>query len=143
MRITSSQFASRPDYFDRNPIIRWQQYVAAGIAPHGGTVRWTYTVPAGKKAYLENGFMQTRRDSVAAPAGQALASIRYTPNGGTIARFAATDVSTNAVGDKDAVVLGPLALLMVGDVVDSLTQDGSTGGVMTHIATAKITEFDI
>jgi hypothetical protein len=37
--------ANRPAWYDRSPVMVGASYNAPAIAPHGDTIRWTYTVP--------------------------------------------------------------------------------------------------
>jgi len=46
--------AERPPWYDRNPIRRQLSYVGSAIAPHGLTSRASYTVPTGKRAYIQS-----------------------------------------------------------------------------------------
>jgi hypothetical protein len=63
----TEQASDRAAYYDRNPINRTQYYTAAALAPHGVTQRWAYTVPAGKKAFIDVVRASNHRVSAGAP----------------------------------------------------------------------------
>lgn len=141
MRITSSQAASRPIYTDRNPIVRTQNYTAT-LAPHAFTQRWSYTVPAGKKAFCDFVRLYRRRTGVATTASDDGAEIDYTPSGGAAMAIIYnvntdnTNMLVRTEGYSQFGFLGP------GDNLQANTSDASTGGSVQFTIGAKIVEYD-
>jgi len=133
---------ARPEWFDRNPVHRFQYYFNNIVAPHADTDRWTYSVPAGKKAFMELLTCALIRDAAATTAGWARATIYIQPSGGTMQRALWASLYSITQGDKDHAEIGSGPLLYAGDAVKGQTGDGSTGGSVTYLVTAKITEFD-
>jgi len=143
MRVGQLQ-PSRPVYYDRNPISQTINYDASAVAPHADTVRGTYTVPSGKKAYLETVWLHTLVATVAAPAGLKRTRILLViATGGTStlddAVLAAVE---NTAGNKEHVSYQGSLLMMVSDVLELHTEDGGTGGTVDHRMAAKFVEFD-
>lgn len=132
----------RPTWFDRAPTDQTIWYEAGPVAPHGITVRATYTPPAGRNAWVENAFLLVQRQTAAGAASLARANLRYTPSGGAAEILATAQFWTNAVGDGMATPYGGGLLLVSGDTIDLATGDVSTGGACWYTLSAKITEFD-
>jgi len=84
MTISGSSIAggARPAYYDRDPVMVNQESSLAALAPHGSTTRFTYTVPSGKKAYMEVSYADVTVITAAAPAGSKSVRLTYTPDGG-------------------------------------------------------------
>lgn len=138
----SSETAARPETYDRNPLAVTAVYEGSGLAPHGFTIRSTYTVPSGKKAWLDSLFTLVRRITVAAPAATVQASVYYDPVVGSNAYLGRALLWTNAVDDKDVVQLSPGSVMFAGDSINIATGDGSTGGTVDYNTYIKVTEFD-
>jgi hypothetical protein len=117
-------------------------YVGADIAPHTQATRFTYTVPTGKKAFVE--MLQTRvqRSTAASAASRVIAWIGYQPSGGSGSLMSYSVINTNGVGDKDANIVGQSIVMNAGDTLTGYTSDGSTGGACDYMLNYKITEFD-
>ncbi len=137
MRITNpGQARAYPQ--DRNPLTINQLY-SATVAPHGVTTRWTYTVPASRKAQMESVLARILRITAAAPVAYADADVAV---GNVLSYIAIADLMTNNVGDRISVNLGAAAFLQAGEFVVGRTQDASTGGTISYVASLKATEFD-
>jgi hypothetical protein len=132
----------RPAWYDRNPTHKLLSWGQLNVAPHGETVRWTYTVPAGKKAFVESVFAYLRRSAAATTVGRAAVVIWITPSGGSAAILIDVEILTNNVGDSDRQGVGQSLILLPGDTIEARTVDISTGGTVNYSAAAKITEFD-
>jgi len=132
---------ARPAWHDRNPFVIMRGFSSV-TGPHSMTDRWTYTVPAGKKAYIEFLCIKSIRATAAGTAGTVVIQITYTPSGASEQVLAATGLYTNTVGDKDEVTCGHALTMLAGDLLKGLTYDGSTGGTVNYLVVAKITEFD-
>lgn len=134
--------ASRPQYYDRSPAQNAFQYVAATIAPHATTARFTYTVPANRKAMIGFLTIEAMRDGAAGAAGAAGANITITPSGSSAKDILDVRQINNNVGTPiDAAVSGN-AILLAGDAFTGNTFDLSTGGTYTYALGAQAIEFD-
>ena len=142
MRIVTSAAAGRPTFYDRNPAPKSNLYSAGAVVPHGSTTRWSYTVPAGKKAWVDALFLAVDRAAAAAPAGTIAANINYVPNGGATAVLGQALLINNTVGAMDKLSVTQFGYLGAGDVISATTVDTSTGGSADLTAGAKYTEYD-
>jgi len=141
VRVGTPSAVARPEWYDRNPIHRLYGY-SGNLAPHSVTTRWTYTVPAGKKAFLELAAVHHIKTAAATTVVNSYSSILITPSGGSLTELIAAQIYTNAVGDKDRAETGHAAVLLAGDIIQFNTYNGDTGGTVWHRGVAKITEFD-
>jgi len=132
----------RLEWYDRNPYHRFQSYMNNNTAPHGVTTRWTYTVPTGKKAFVEGAQTYIHRITAAAPVGLVQVVIYVTPSGGGMSAFLLSQLITNNVGDKDHTEIGGGPVLYPGDAIEGQTSDVSTGGTTNLNITTEITEFN-
>lgn len=142
MRVFNVQPAARPAPWDRNPVNKTQFAANGAVAPHTTTVRWTYTVPAGKKAVLESLMMSVIRVTAAAPQVTAVAHLNYTPSGGSQTLLAQAVLTTNGVNDIQQQTITSLGEMLAGDVVSADDVDSSTGGTVSYAQTLKAFEFD-
>jgi len=138
----SSFAVARPVYYDRNSATKGRTYGASGIAPHSTTVRWTYTVPAGKAAYVESLNAMVFRDGTATVANiaQMLIYIQTTDTATTIQLQVREYKSTLYI--PNITSQSNIAFIKAGDVVYAASADPSTGGTYTYTADMKLTEFD-
>lgn len=141
MKLTTGTSSGRAAYYDRNPLDVVNQYIAA-IAPASLTVRWTYTVPAARKAYVESAFNLCIRETVATTAGDAWSEVTVTPNGGANTFLGAAVFNGNVVGNQGQSSLGSVGLLQAGDALIGKTLDNSSGGTVQFAVASKATEFD-
>lgn len=129
--------------FDRNPKDADQGYAATGVAPHALATRWTYTVPANRKALVSSIRVFLARATVAAPVGISLAAVRRTPSGGSVITICQAQIGeTNNAGDKDSLYGAANVYALAGDTIDGVTRDLSTGGTIDYMVNASIMEFD-
>lgn len=133
---------SRPAYYDRNPAVQFAAYSASAVAPHTATVRATYTVPTGKKAYLESLLCRARRNAAASAVGQQIAYAQYTPSGGAASIFIMAELFNNTVGATAFVNQGQSGLMAAGDIIDLVTVDNSTTGSGDYNLAARIVQYD-
>ncbi len=127
----------RPPYYDRNGATQQSVYANASTAVHADTERWTYTVPAAKKALFESAFVAIIQQTAAAAAGWAAIRIRI---GGIT--FITADLVTNAIGSKDGYTIGPVGFLPPGTVVDCRSFDLKADGTTILRGVARLTLFD-
>lgn len=114
-------------------------YVAANIAPHGTTTRWSYTVASGKAAVLEYVMTVWYRDNAAATASLIFAHVLHSA-GHSICRndgFDATLFQGHIQHISDPGYLAP------GESVSGVTQDSSAGGTMRYFVQAAYRELVI
>lgn len=131
----------RQAWYDRNPTPKAVSY-NANIVPAATTQRWTYTVPANRKSYVEFGLIAAERSAAAAPVGTIEAFVQYTPNGGATSTIAYLRQDTNTVGIPYFIPIGQAMLLFAGDNLAAFTDDTSTGGSVSFQLAIKVTEFD-
>ena len=128
---------ARPDPWDRNPVSATQSYSGATVAPHSSTVRWTYTVPTGRKALVSAFHISVRRAAAATTASTATAFLML--NGTNV--FHVTLVN-NTVDATQRLELSAALYLTAGDELRAVTLDSSTGGYIDYNVVAVVTEFD-
>jgi hypothetical protein len=140
MRVSSFAVA-RPAYYDRNASSLSAQYSGV-VAPHGGTVRFTVTVAAGKKLFLESGHVYISRQTAATVVGN-FDVVIYVNTGGNNPRYLYVASKDNTVQPAPtfATITGTTTLY-TGEVLESQTADGSTGGLVQFISMYKATSFD-
>jgi len=140
----SATFLARPEYYDRNPISRVLSGYYAAQSPHAFTERWSYTVPAGRKALVSELQLYFYRRTAATTVGLVYAYIQvnFVSGGGWVAVLV-QEMVTNNVGDKDHAEVGLLLFLSAGDVIRGADADGSTGGTVSFGESATLTEYDV
>lgn len=138
MKLTPPTTSGRNAYYDRNPTDVFNFTSQNALAPHALTNRWTYTVPAGRKAYLSNAFTIIHIVTAATTAGQRSARIT-TPS---VTFFLNRSVYANAVDTVDQANNGGTVLLLAGDASSGADVDVSTGGTVDFLYGSSATEFD-
>lgn len=134
--------ASRPAWYDRNPVTKRNYYAAVGLAPHADTQRWVYTVPAAKKFVVQTVDVHCTRVTAAAPVGRVWNYINLTPNGGAAGGVLTRFMWGNNVGDHLEGVIGGQPTLLAGDVLEGHTRDEGTGGTVDYANETTGVEFD-
>lgn len=133
----------RPAYYDRNPVGRVDSDLV-DVVPHGSTVRWTYTVPTGTKAYIQRVRGSIFRTTVAAPVARVDLLIDVQPSVAEgRARIIDLESLANTVGARDAENFAGAGLLEAGGEVRLITADQSTGGTVLYAGTLWSVEFDV
>lgn len=133
---------ARPNYYDRNPEGVLPDF-AGSASPHALTTRDTYTVPAGRKAYLEYIGLMVRRATAATTPLRFAAIITFFDTVLNKARNLDEVWSlTNTVGSGDRDSVASSIHLTTGDIITLQTIDESTGGVVTYNLITKLTEYD-
>lgn len=139
---TGAVTAARPQFYDRSAATNVLAFDQGGVAPHGDTIRATYTVPVNKKAWMDTVFMRTERTGAAAPVAVVRVSCRYTPSGGSSVLLAHILHRDNTLAIDRTSSLTAMGYLSTGDTVALHTSDSSTGGANDYTLAAKFTEFD-
>lgn len=116
-----------------------KNYVAGLVAPHGTTTRWTYTVPTGSAAQLENAMVGAYRDVAPGAAGEVVCNIDLSP-GGHLLRI---NVLGAAVGAGKEQNVGLCGFLLAGETATGQTSDASTGGSGQYSISIRYREFVI
>lgn len=130
----------RQNVYDRSPSGQALFYNAAGVAPHGATVRFTRTVPAGMRAVLQSAFANILRVTAAGTPGLSVAWVETTI-GGVTTRPLSISQLTNGVGDTQHDGYSGDVLLNAGDVVAGQTSDAAVTGTVNYTLSAVATEF--
>lgn len=141
MRFTQA-FPARPAWYDRNATNQNQGAIVTAAAPHTNTIRWTYTVPSARKAFVEILTVTMVRNGAAAPLGFYENFITYTPNAGVAKIPLIVWMRTNNVGDRVSQAIGQGMTLYAGDVINASDDDASTGGSVDYHSSIKAAEFD-
>lgn len=136
------------NYYDRNPLTLVFQFLQPNTAPHATAVHWTYTVPANRKAFLEQLQVITQLEAAGdlapgANSGFAESFIFITPvgsTGKTTLNAYVQDVAPSR-SRADAAV-GASMELQSGDKIEAITKNTYTATQTFHYLSAKITEFD-
>ena len=127
----------RLEWYDRNPSTDVLVYSASGVAPHAVTVRATYTVPTGKKAWLSLITQSIFRATAATVVGKVTTWIWIA---GAPASFLLHQDNTEAA--KEHAITSAVAAVQSGQVVEIRTQDAGEGGTMDYVLSILYTEFD-
>jgi len=130
-------------WFDRNPTPINRSWSGSAVAPHSPTVRWTYTVPANKIAFLELAFAHVLRRSASTVLGEVACEFFYTPNGGSTLPTLRALIFDNTVGARAHVNVGQALIMNEGDLLEGMSYDDSNGGTTIMEVNAKLTEFDL
>jgi hypothetical protein len=132
----ASLSGARAAYYDRNATTVSGNYIAT-VGPHASTVRFTYTCPSGRKAYIEAATSHVLRATAATTAGGISVFI------GT-STIRATDhwVVNNTVNYFERQVQATVITIYAGGVYSGTTNDGSTGGTVDYNLQMTGTEFD-
>jgi len=128
--------SARPEWYDRNPSQAGINYTATNVAPHGSTVRATYTVPSGKKAFVAAAELDVRRRTAATTLGSVLAWLTF---GGILGLQVLHENNTVDARRSIETYLG--GVLFAGQSLQLSTWDASTGGAMDYVLTTIIVEF--
>lgn len=140
---TGQPIIGRPAWYDRNPssiMLSWDGIVT----PHGATERWSYTVPAGKKAMVEALQCAVRRVTTATNPGPAWMRVYVKPAGASEQTLLLAFLSTtdNTVGSRMECSIGASLTLFPGDQIRAVSFDLSDSGTILYLASAKLTLFD-
>jgi len=132
----------RPEFYDRNPANKSQNFEAGGVAPHGTTSRWAYTVPSLRMGVCTDVSTFTARNTVAGAVDKAYAYVQYTPALGFAARLLGSRNYGNTVGSFKEFSIGCQVYLLAGDSLEGKDEDLSTGGTCEFREDALVFEFD-
>jgi len=131
-----SLFSPLLAWYDRNASQAGIYWNSVNVAPHGSTVRATYTVPSGKKAFVCAAELDVRRRTAATTLGTVLAWLTFAGN-------MALQIlhENNTVDNRQTITCYLGGILLSGQSLQLSTWDASTGGAMDYMLTALIVEF--
>ena len=127
----------RLEWYDRNPISRALEVDSLGTAPHGVTVRDTYTVPEGKKAWAMTLVTSVRRATAAGTEGAVVSRVRVAG-----VSVLVTKTWSNVANEGAEKEIVQVSYVKAGDTVTWETSDGSTDGTVDFEYARRVTEFD-
>lgn len=142
MQIFQGVQMSRPVPFDRNGVVRSALYNVAQNGPVGSTTVLTYTVPAGKRGYLEVLTSLVQRLIAATAVSVADLIWIYTKSGSSAVSIQYCTIFLNGLGSQDNESLTGFGFIGAGDVVSLQVLDSSTGGQCLYNGAYKLMEFD-
>jgi hypothetical protein len=141
MRVEQTAF-SRLAPYDRNAQVIMLQYASGPQSPHTETERLVYTVPAGKKAFLDVIYMEVYRRDIPTKNGMAVMYLYFSPNGVDWFRLMGAKVQSSLKNDTSFVRVTNAAMLYPGNKLKVTTADDSEGGNCVFIINLKLTLFD-
>lgn len=129
-------------YYGRAPAAIAPASEDNGLVPHSDVNRASYTVPAGRVAYLEAVYLGLHRATAPTAAGAARARLVYTPSGSSERILAEAYHQSATVGAGHELLLTGGLWLATGDEIILRTSDASTAGTYDFLLGAKLTEFN-
>ena len=124
-------------FYDRNAKPLQFNYGASTVAPHTTETRFTYTVPKGKMAWIENCLARILRDGAATAEGLAIAHIQARGY-----RTVEAAIFAKTLGEKASMNVGHSILLYEGDVINGVTADVCGDGTCAYQLNVHLIEFD-
>jgi hypothetical protein len=140
MRLANLTFPTRQP-FERAATYPHQQFLAGAVAPHAGTVRFTYTVPTNRIALLTAVHVKVRRETAPTTAGLVSAFVYLTDPTANVYRFASVSFVSSTVGAQDWFSGYVGTFVPAGWSVSAQTGDSSTGGTCAYEISVHIVEF--
>lgn len=123
--------------WDRNPSSFLQQAGASPTGPATSTL-WTYTVPTGRKLLVSHASLQLVRSAVASAPSFVLLGLRRNND-----KIEILESYSNVLGYHDRAQIAPGDLvLLAGETLSAVLQNGDTGGVWEAWAFATGLTFD-
>ena len=130
------------DFFDREGDPRSFSYYNTGVNPHVLTVRFTYTVPAGKAAFVMSRAASIARTDPASSPFAAAAYHRSNLSAGGLKEVLLVPMRSNTIGDTVVIAQGRCGPIAAGDVLEGVTVDGSVAGAIGYSLGLEVMEFD-
>ena len=135
---------TRPEWYDRNPLTLGQVYQADAVSGGaGGTARWSYTVPAGKKCYIDGLMAYLYVAALRTAGGFHGAVITYIAGGGAGGTVDLLNlrVYDNVRGAGKEIAIGAQGMMQAGDRILGSDYSATTGTYDTETV-AKLTQYD-
>ena len=98
------------------------------VAPHGNTQRISYTVPAGKYAYIRSISLGVTRMQMGGLVGVPTITYWFTPAGGAVIDLHWLPGFNQAVGDRKTLTPSDGFIMHAGDFLEVVTFDSGSGG---------------
>ncbi len=136
---------ARPTFYDRNPLdVVKNGTVDVGAVTRAQTSDWAYTVPTGKKAFMDSAVAVVVENAAVATNARANAYIRLTPSGAGAVDFIVIFLPSGANAQAQQNVFGGSLTVLAGDVVSglSLSNNNAVGSDVWVEEAAKFTEYD-
>lgn len=127
---------------DRNYSTKGSVYDANAVAPHALTTRFTYTVPASKKAIIGSGTVHFFRDGTSGGAARMQAQLTVTTADATVAACTRLEDSTAAFAVTNNAPTPGQMTLIAADIVRAQTFDLSVGGTYSYLISIAVGEYD-
>lgn len=127
--------------WSKNPLPVAFTFSSGNVAPHASTVRWSYTVPAGRRCQVNYiGVGCWRRTTPTTP-DIVYSFVQLNPGGAGF--FIIAIARLTAITDNDdAFISAPQFIMNAGDLIRGQTLDGSVGGTCDYLCAFVGTEFD-
>lgn len=132
---------ARPAYYDRNAIgtaLAYEAIVGLGAS----TVRWSYTCPAGKAAYIESLYAYFVRQGLPALSVYNEAWCEYTPVGSPAVKFFDLIFASGNAYDNRVINQTSFGFMKAGDALKGWTAGSDSGGTVTVGIAFKGTQYD-
>ncbi len=131
----------KPNFYDRSLATANAAYFNVGLAPHSGTSRISFSVPAGKVYVIDLIMFRTRRQTVATTVGYVTVDANFTRN--SVQAGLLQQSWSNNTQFFQVVDIHPCQIwLKAGDSLGVSTLDASTGGTVQYDLTIGYYSFD-
>ncbi len=137
----TSPAAGRAETYDRNPTNVNQDFTTTANTQAGPITRFTYTVPAGRKAWLMSTYAHALRSTAAGSNGTGRATINHQAPAVKAIVTQAT-VFLLAIGTFAAMNGGQAGVLLASEILNGITADPSTTPSNDYELHARLIEFD-
>lgn len=129
------------DWLDRSPLVVVHGYTGTISNDGGGTTRWTYTCPAGRRALVTSLAMFLRVSTAAAAVDFCRESVVVFDGVNTV-NLGMLEVDASAVGNLDRIAYGAGTYLAAADVIwMTTTTIGAIGAAYLIMSGIAILEF--
>lgn len=135
-----SKTLARPQYYDRDPVPVAASYLAT-VAPHGSTIRASYSTAYPYAAFIESLIVDIIRVTAAAAVGPVSGHWEFLPFSGGTYRLQWVYFVDNTLQVQRAQEGNSFGYMAFGDTIQFVTVDGSTGGTNFYLGSMKGTEF--
>lgn len=141
MRSMPGMISGRQNYWDYAFTNVSQNFGVDNQGPHAFTTRWTYNVPAGKRAICVHAICHVLRQAAATVAGEYGGRVTYIPNGGFQVLLSIVTKDDIVLGSGDVKISDPFIWMLPGDSIQGATIDLSTNGNVEYHVAAVIYEI--
>ncbi len=139
--IINNSAGARAEFYDRSATTEILRYGETAVAPHGLTLRGSYTVPADRKAILNGFSIFVVRRQAGVALGRTTGYFKFVPSGGGSGTVFSVTMFDAAVGANSHEALAPGFVMYPADELELYTADGSGAGSCDYDLVAMMTEF--